>query len=53
VDVPQVVSSLTTPCVLTTSWVFGKHLRDLTVNEGLSLTSMAVEACTASLVLTG
>ena len=53
VDAPHSVDALTTPCVLTTSWVNGRHLKDLTEAEGLRLTTMAVEACTASLVLTG
>jgi len=53
VDAPKCVAGLTTSCVLTTAWVRGRHLKDLTEEEGLSLTTMAVEACTASLVLTG
>ena len=40
--------------VLTTAWVRGRHLSALdSVDDGLRMTRMAVEACTASLVLTG
>ena len=36
-----------------TEWVYGRHLADLDRAEGLRMTYMAVEACTASLVVTG
>jgi len=39
--------------VLMTEWIPGKHMEDLSVREGLAMTRMAVEACTASMVLTG
>ena len=36
-----------------TEWVRGHHLSGLSTEDGLKMTRMAVEACTASLVLTG
>mmetsp|Transcript_30244 Transcript_30244/g.66323 ORF Transcript_30244/g.66323 Transcript_30244/m.66323 type:complete len:865 (-) Transcript_30244:961-3555(-) len=39
--------------LILTEWVKGRHLEDLSREEGLALTQMAVEAVTASLVLTG
>ena len=36
-----------------TEWVKGQHLSALPEDDGLRMTRMAVEACTASLVLTG
>ena len=39
--------------MLVTEWVQGHHLSNLPPAEGLKMTRMAVEACTASLVLTG
>ena len=53
VDAPTIIHQLTTPCVLTTSWVNGAHLRDLSPERAQDMVTMAVEACTASLVLTG
>ena len=53
VDAPTTIKELTTPCVLTTSWVDGAHLRSLSPEKGQEMVTMAVEACTASLVLTG
>ena len=53
VRTPDVVEKYSTKRVLTTKWVQGSHLSDLTEEEGLSMTRMAVEACTASMVLTG
>ena len=53
VDAPTTIHQLTSPCVLTTSWVDGAHLRDLSPERAQEMVTMAVEACTASLVLTG
>lgn len=53
VDTPRALPELTTASVLTSEWVRGRHLRDLRPDEAASMTTMAVEACTASLVLTG
>lgn len=53
VRTPEVLPEYSTKRVLVTKWVQGAHLRDLTEKEGLSMTRMAVEACTASMVLTG
>ena len=39
--------------VLVTEWVQGAHLSALPAEAGLRMTRMAIEACTASLVLTG
>ena len=39
--------------VLVSEWVYGRHLDKLSREEGLRMTYMAVEAVTASLVLTG
>ena len=38
---------------LVNEWIHGRHLSDLGRKEGLRMTSMAVEAVTAGLVLTG
>lgn len=51
VTTPTVVQA--TERVLMTEWIPGKHMEDLSVREGLAMTRMAVEACTASMVLTG
>jgi len=48
---PTVVHA--TDRVLQTEWIPGRHLSDCNTQEGLALTRMAVEACTASMVLTG
>ena len=54
VRVPQALPEYTVgPNVLVTEWIHGRHLGDLTRDEGLRMTSMAVEAITAGLVLTG
>eukprot|EP00308_Calcidiscus_leptoporus_P011741 CAMPEP_0119354846 /NCGR_PEP_ID=MMETSP1334-20130426/3823_1 /TAXON_ID=127549 /ORGANISM="Calcidiscus leptoporus, Strain RCC1130" /LENGTH=770 /DNA_ID=CAMNT_0007368533 /DNA_START=44 /DNA_END=2356 /DNA_ORIENTATION=- len=53
VTTPVVLPKLSTTKVLVTEWVRGEHLSNLPAAEGLRLTRMAVEACTASLVLTG
>jgi len=53
VTTPVVVPKYSTKKILVTEWVKGQHLRDLPAEEGLRMTRMAVEACTASLVLTG
>ena len=53
VDTVECVPAYTTAQVLTTEWIRGQHLSALTQRDGLRMTRMAVEACTASLVLTG
>ena len=53
VRTPEVLDAYTTRRVLVTEWVAGDHLSKLPAEEGLKMTRMAVEACTASLVLTG
>jgi len=53
VGVPPVVPEYSSKRVLVTEWVQGQHLDMLPEAEGLKMTRMAVEACTASLVLTG
>ena len=54
VATPDAVPAYSTERVLTTAWVRGRHLSALdSVDDGLRMTRMAVEACTASLVLTG
>ena len=53
VTTPEPVFEYTSQRVLVTEWINGAHLSDLTVEEGLAMTRMAVEACTASLVVTG
>jgi len=53
VKTPKVVKKYSTDKVLVTEWVRGNHLNKLTKEEGLAMTRMAVEACTASIVLTG
>ncbi|KAH8044228.1 hypothetical protein JL722_14784 [Aureococcus anophagefferens] len=53
VRTPEVLDEYTTRRVLVTEWVAGHHLSKLPAEEGLKMTRMAVEACTASLVLTG
>lgn len=51
VTTPDVVQA--TSRILTTEWIPGRHLEDLNKAEGLAMTRMAVEACTASICLTG
>ena len=54
VSVPKVVEELPlTRKLIVTQWVEGRHLDALGKAEGLAMTQMAVEAVTASLVLTG
>ena len=54
VDVPHTIEEYSTgPRVIVTEWVYGRHLDMLSRAEGLRMTYMAVEACTASLVVTG
>jgi len=54
VDVPRVLPELSTGATLLVSeWVYGRHLEGLDRREGLRMTYMAVEAVTASLVVTG
>ena len=49
-DLPN-MAQLSTNRVLVTEWVDGGHLSALSPEDGLRMTRMAVEACTASLVL--
>ena len=53
VDVPRFLPELSTDRVLTTEWIRGNHLEALGLRDGALMTQLAVEACTASLVLTG
>ena len=53
VTAPVVVPEYSTDRVLVTEWVRGSHLTDLPPADGLKMTRMAIEACTASMVLTG
>lgn len=53
VRTPDAVPEYSTDRVLVTEFVVGAHLKDLDQRGGLAMTRMAVEACTASLVLTG
>ena len=53
VTTPKQVPAYSTDKVLVTEWVQGAHLSALPAEQGLRMTRMAVEACTASLVLTG
>lgn len=53
VKTPKVVEKYSSQRVLVTEFVKGHHLSKLPREEGLAMTRMAVEACTASLVLTG
>jgi len=50
---PKVVEKYSSERVLVTEFVKGNHLSKLSKEEGLAMTRMAIEACTASLVLTG
>ena len=51
VTTPDVVQA--TDRVILTEWANARHLDKLSTSEGLAMTRMAVEACTASMVLTG
>ena len=54
VDVPRTLPEYSRGArVLVTEWVRGRHLSRLAPAEGLRMTYMAVEAVTASLVVTG
>jgi len=53
VAVPTFLPELSTGRVLTTEWIRGAHMEDLDTRNGALMTQLAVEACTASLVLTG
>jgi len=53
VKTPNVVKKYSSERVLVTEFVKGDHLDKLSKEEGLRMTRMAIEACTASLVLTG
>jgi len=53
VKTPKVVEKYSSERVLVTEFVQGDHLDKLSRKDGLAMTRMAVEACTASLVLTG
>ena len=54
VDVPTTLHEYSKGArVLVTEWVMGRHLEALSTEEGLRMTYMAVEAVTASLVVTG
>ena len=53
VKTPRVVMEYSSERVLVTEFIKGLHLNDLSRDDGLSMTRMAVKACIASLVLTG
>lgn len=53
VTAPKVVYKYSSERVLVTEFVKGHHLNKLSKDEAISMTRMAVQACTASLVLTG
>jgi predicted unusual protein kinase regulating ubiquinone biosynthesis (AarF/ABC1/UbiB family) len=53
VTTPKVVEKYSSERVLVTEFVQGNHLDKLSKEDGIAMTRMAVEACTASLVLTG
>jgi hypothetical protein len=53
VKAPKVVTKYSSERVLVTDFVKGNHLNKLSKEDGIAMTRMAVEACTASLVLTG
>jgi len=53
VKTPKVLEKYSSERVLVTKFVKGDHLDKLSKEEGLRMTRMAIEACTASLVLTG
>lgn len=53
VTTPNTLPQYSSKRVLVTEWIPGHHLENLNVTAGLSMTRMAVEACTASMVLTG
>jgi predicted unusual protein kinase regulating ubiquinone biosynthesis (AarF/ABC1/UbiB family) len=53
VTTPDFVPKYSSKRVLVTEWIAGNHLEYLDKTNGLAMTRMAVEACTASMVLTG
>jgi len=54
VTIPDAVPEYSHQRVLVTEWIAGRHLDAIEeTQEGLAMTRMAVEACTASMVLTG
>ena len=54
VSVPKTVSKYSLgPRVITSEWIYGRHLKDLNKEEQMRMCAMAVEAVTAGLVLTG
>lgn len=53
VTTPDVVWEMSSKRVLVTEWIPGNHLSNLSKDQGLQMTRMAVEACTASMCLTG
>ena len=53
VTTPKVVKKYSSERILVTEFVEGNHLDKLSKEDGIAMTRMAVEACTASLVLTG
>ena len=53
VTTPKVVAKYSSERVLVTEFIDGNHLDKLSKEDGIAMTRMAVEACTASLVLTG
>jgi len=54
VTVPKTIHKYSVgPRVMASEWVYGRHLKDLTKEEGLKMCAMSVEAVTAGLVLTG
>jgi hypothetical protein len=53
VKAPKVVTKYSSERILVTDFVKGNHLNKLSKEDGIAMTRMAVEACTASLVLTG
>ena len=50
---PEVVHKYSGERVLVTEWIPGQHVSALNLTAGMAMTRMAVEACTASMVLTG
>lgn len=53
VTTPNTLPHYSSERILVTEWIPGHHLEHLNVTAGLAMTRMAVEACTASMVLTG
>lgn len=53
VKTPTVLPEYSSERVLVTEFVKGNHLNKLSKDDGIAMTRMAVQACTASMVLTG